>query len=101
MILLQLQNHVKWSEDKHGAVMIHSRYGKSGTSYIRSASGKEIWYQLTETCCDRGHFTLDDLVEGLHRKFGNSVTMAVLKQDLTEFLDQLAEQRIIRAFDND
>ena len=100
-MLMQLEKHAKWSEDKHGAVMIHSRYSDTGTSFIRSTSGKEIWRQLVEVDSAKGCVSEDDLLNGLHKQFGESVPFTTLKQDLVEFLNKLIRERIIRAADND
>jgi hypothetical protein len=93
---LLLESHVKWAEDKHGEVIIHSRHSGCGTSYIRSSSGKGIWHRLIEMNSNEGPVTEEFLLDGLCREFGDSVDAGVLKRDLAEFLDKLIRQRILR-----
>jgi hypothetical protein len=94
-MVLQIAKHIRWSQDKYGAIKIFNRLGLEKTVYIKSKSGITIWRTLaTGQHAARG-VTLKDLLEELIILFGRQASSCIIEQDLQQFIDQLITAKII------
>jgi hypothetical protein len=96
MMLLQVENHIKWSFNKLDAFMIFNRSSEHKTSLITSTAGKEAWKILTRNGFETSPLPQDQLLRELHELFDGSVSFATLEQDMEQFLDSLSREGIIK-----
>jgi hypothetical protein len=99
-MLMQVEHHIRWSQDKLGAIKIFNRRGESKEAAIKSAAGIEIWKSIAGVGL-RTAVSLSDLLKRMEELFGQQQTRAALEQDTREFVGQLRVAGIIRILADD
>lgn len=87
-MIIELAPHIKWSENKSGAILIYDRINQK-SFVIDTISGKIIWREILRKT------SLGQLVEETKRKFRTDRPLNQIEHDVIDFIKDLANANVV------